>query len=169
MIWFWEGGLFRNHSVTADPGQAEQFDSDPAGLPTGTSHPPGQGFIHTFNHVGTFAYHCKVHPEMRGTIEVIPLAQPGRQPRLTKLRVKAGGATARFKLSRAGDIVARIAKLRGGGAKVVDTFSKRGREGQNKLKLPVRRAEAGPLRAAAGRIRLGGSALERGAGPVRGA
>src|SRR5688572_12196058 len=34
LVWTWDGNLFNNHSVTADPGQAEQFDSDPGRLPT---------------------------------------------------------------------------------------------------------------------------------------
>ena len=31
----------------------------------------GQSYSHTFDTVGTFAYHCGVHPGMTGTIEVV--------------------------------------------------------------------------------------------------
>jgi len=31
---------------------------------------PGQSYTHTFNSAGTFYYHCRIHPEMRGVIIV---------------------------------------------------------------------------------------------------
>lgn len=31
----------------------------------------GQSYSHTFDTVGTFAYHCGVHPGMTGTVEVV--------------------------------------------------------------------------------------------------
>jgi plastocyanin len=33
---------------------------------------PGAGFAHTFPTVGTFAYHCKIHLDMLGSIIVTP-------------------------------------------------------------------------------------------------
>jgi plastocyanin len=30
----------------------------------------GETFSYTFNQAGTFSYHCKLHPEMRGTVNV---------------------------------------------------------------------------------------------------
>ena len=47
------------HTVTADGGS---FGSDP--LATGSS------FSHVFATVGTYAYHCSIHPEMAGTVTV---------------------------------------------------------------------------------------------------
>ncbi|HLD58951.1 MAG TPA: cupredoxin family copper-binding protein [archaeon] len=32
--------------------------------------PVGQTFSHTFNSAGTYAYHCGIHPSMKGTIIV---------------------------------------------------------------------------------------------------
>jgi plastocyanin len=32
---------------------------------------PGAAFSHTFNTVGTFTYHCRIHPNMVGTVSVI--------------------------------------------------------------------------------------------------
>lgn len=32
---------------------------------------PGTSFSHTFNTVGTFSYHCRIHPNMVGTVSVI--------------------------------------------------------------------------------------------------
>ncbi len=31
----------------------------------------GQSFTVTFSHLGTFAYHCTIHPQMRGTVTVV--------------------------------------------------------------------------------------------------
>ena len=33
---------------------------------------PGRSFDHTFATAGTYAYHCSIHPTMRGTITVTP-------------------------------------------------------------------------------------------------
>ncbi len=55
LIWsFEDGGLA--HTVTADG-----FDSGPK--PTGL-------FSHTFAAPGTVAYHCSIHPAMKGTVTV---------------------------------------------------------------------------------------------------
>jgi hypothetical protein len=54
------------HSVTSDTGA---FDSSPS-CPTGACINPGSSFSHVFAQAGTFAYHCKVHPNMIGTVIV---------------------------------------------------------------------------------------------------
>ena len=67
--WVWDGPD-TNHTVTADPGQAETFDSDP-GVPAGSvQHSVGDNYFHTFHRAGRFTYTCRVHPFMRGTIVV---------------------------------------------------------------------------------------------------
>jgi plastocyanin len=48
------------HTATADDGAA--FDCDPVGA--------GASMSFTFATPGTFAYHCKIHPTMTGTITV---------------------------------------------------------------------------------------------------
>jgi plastocyanin len=62
------------HSVTSDPTDTtDPFDSSPANCsPTvSTGCIPASGtFSHTFGVVGTFAYHCRVHSFMHGTITV---------------------------------------------------------------------------------------------------
>ena len=141
VIWFWDGTLFRNHSVTADPGQEEQFDSDPGGLPTSGTHPNGSSFTHTFTHEGTFTYHCKVHPQMRGTVDVVAIPVKGKPPRLSSLRVTH--AVARFRLSQRADVVARIVRLGAGRDRVVESFSKRARAGANRLRLPTKSLDPG--------------------------
>ena len=55
----WTNGDRDSHTVTADNGS---FDS---GILA-----PGGTFSHTFPTAGTFAYHCEIHPDMRGTVTV---------------------------------------------------------------------------------------------------
>jgi plastocyanin len=54
------------HSVTSDTGA---FDSSP-GCPSGPCIDPGASYSHVFAQAGRFAYHCKVHPNMTGTVVV---------------------------------------------------------------------------------------------------
>jgi plastocyanin len=56
------------HTVTDDGGT---FDSSP-NCPNNLSDcmQPGDSYSHTFDSAGTFSYHCKVHPNMTGTIVV---------------------------------------------------------------------------------------------------
>lgn len=58
------------HSVTSDTGA---FDSSP-NCPTGPCIDPGASFSHLFSQAGQFAYHCKVHPNMTGTVIVNSVA-----------------------------------------------------------------------------------------------
>lgn len=67
-----------NHSVTADSGQADSWDSDPARPPTSADHPPTSTFEHKFDTPGSFTYHCKVHGSMHG--KVIVTAAGGGPP-----------------------------------------------------------------------------------------
>ncbi len=55
-----------NHTATADDGS---FD-------TGTITPGASSAGVTFNTVGTFAYHCKIHAAMHGTIAVTSATAP---------------------------------------------------------------------------------------------
>jgi hypothetical protein len=87
-----------NHSVTADDGS---YDSDAGKDASQVSHPAGDGFSHLFAKAGTYGYHCKVHPFMKGTIAVGPAPEPSpaaAAPRLTGVsasprRVRARRAT----------------------------------------------------------------------------
>jgi plastocyanin len=76
VTWTW-AGPDTNHSVTADPNQADTFDSDPGGPPNSLTHPPGSTFAHTFNTSGTFTYLCRVHSFMTGKVVV---KGPGGEP-----------------------------------------------------------------------------------------
>ncbi|MFI5894027.1 cupredoxin family copper-binding protein [Actinoplanes sp. NPDC051513] len=55
----WKFDDSTDHTVTADD---NSFTSQPMGA--------GQTYEHTFATAGTLAYHCSIHPFMKGTIEV---------------------------------------------------------------------------------------------------
>jgi plastocyanin len=84
------------HTVTADDGS---FDSERLN--------PGESFSHTFKSPGTVAYHCEIHPFMRGSVTVSKKGG-GRRDTAT---AKAGEATATIRggvsEARAGGVVAR--------------------------------------------------------------
>jgi plastocyanin len=64
VVFTWRGPD-TNHSATGD-----KFDTDAGKSPGTVFHPLGDTYAVTFNDVGTFTYHCKVHPDMKGTITV---------------------------------------------------------------------------------------------------
>jgi plastocyanin len=70
IIFTWKGPD-TNHSATGD-----NFDSDAGKQPTAVFHTIGDTYAVTFNDVGTFNYHCKVHPSMTGTVTVQAVAGP---------------------------------------------------------------------------------------------
>ena len=53
----WLNVSFREHTVTSDDGL---FDSGTIG--------PNRRFSHTFAGAGSFAYHCRIHPTIRGVV-----------------------------------------------------------------------------------------------------
>jgi len=64
-----------SHTVTADDGS---FDSNAGCSPTVGPLPPsgdcmtqGETYSATFATAGTFSYHCKIHPGMTGTVNVV--------------------------------------------------------------------------------------------------
>ena len=71
----WTNDSSRQHTVTA---QDDSFDSDVI--------PPTTGFVHRFETSGSFPYYCKIHPFIRGEVDVYALllkqpiapAGPGR-------------------------------------------------------------------------------------------
>jgi plastocyanin len=91
--WNW-AGPDTNHSVSADSGQADSFDSDPTGTALTINHSPGATFSHTFNTTGTFTYFCKVHSYMTGKVTVVlPGAAPPPDttpPSISKLSASGG-------------------------------------------------------------------------------
>jgi plastocyanin len=90
--WTW-AGPDTNHSVTADSGQADSWDSDPTGTALTINHSTGDTFSHTFNTAGTFTYHCKIHSYMTGKVTVV-LPGSGPPPDTTPPAISKLSATA---------------------------------------------------------------------------
>jgi plastocyanin len=137
VVWRWEEGvLVTNHSVTSDGGGPEAFDS--GSRSSGT-------FEHIFRRPGIYDYHCTVVDEMTGTVEVKPL--PGRAPRVRRLRVRSGEKpVARFRASKSGDLVGRIAIRRSGEWVTKRAFSRYAPKGRNRFKLRTHGLDAGRYR-----------------------
>jgi plastocyanin len=113
--WRWNGPD-TNHSVTADAGQAEQFDSDKGKGALAVEHRIGETFTYYFGKPGTYAYHCKVHSSMRGTVVVSPAARTDQAaPRISRVRARIRGKRVRFSF-RADEPVSVLAKVRRRGA-----------------------------------------------------
>jgi plastocyanin len=82
VIWDWIGPDTM-HSITGQPPNATQWDSDP-----GTStpmHPVGDQYSITFDSPGQYLFACKLHSSVRGTVTVTgqpgdPNSDPGPQP-----------------------------------------------------------------------------------------
>lgn len=164
VVWFWDGDD-RNHSVTADPGQSEQFDSDPDGPPSQTTHKPSEGFQHQFTQVGTFTYFCKVHTTMKGRVEVQPLsgaappdatppaisrvtAKPARFCTRRSRNCRRPGMVLTFTLGEQADVLVEFRRRRGTKAygRVVDALDPRGKVGVNRIRVRGARLRPGAYR-----------------------
>ncbi len=83
VTWDWIGPDTQ-HSVTGQPNNATQWDSDPG---TVNGHPLGDTFTVTFDQPGVYNFVCKLHASVRGTVTVSsnpgdPGSDPGPQPPL---------------------------------------------------------------------------------------
>ncbi len=82
VIWDWLGPDTQ-HSITGQPPNASQWDSDPqSSMPI---HTPGDSYSLTFDQPGEYLFVCKVHSSVRGTVTVSdqpgnPNSDPGPQP-----------------------------------------------------------------------------------------
>ena len=86
VVWRWDGPDL-NHTVTGD-----FFESDPGKSPTTVLHSEGDTFPVYFEKAGTYEYHCRVHPTMKGTVVVEPAPQfDQRAPKLSHVRARVQG------------------------------------------------------------------------------
>lgn len=159
VVWKWYGPV-ANHSVTADPGQPESFDSDPGKQPAEIDHATGFVFTHTFTRLGRFTYRCRVHPAMRGTVLVIaPVAPDVIGPRLTKVSLRPNRIcarhTSRCRRSRSylrltssepASIVGRIDRRKRGRWRLARTLSFHAPKGRFRTRLRLNGLQPGPFR-----------------------
>jgi len=88
------------HTVTSRAGSPERFDSGTLST--------GQEFLRAFPVAGRYPYHCTIHPEMRGVVQVGP---DTTAPELTRLKATLGAKSLRvsFRLSEGARVSATIA------------------------------------------------------------
>jgi plastocyanin len=145
VTWTWSGPD-TNHSVTANAGQAESFNSDPGGPPTSADHLPGATFPHTFTHAGTFRYFCTVHSFMTGKVVV---AGPGgadvTPPAISALKASGSTKRVRFTLSEAAAVKVAVKPLSRKGR--TRTVSATGRQGTNRVSVRKLKLKPGRYRA----------------------
>lgn len=157
VVWYFSGAVDRNHSITSDPGQADPFDSDP-GVASPPQKPRSSYYTRVFRELGTFRYHCKNHPGMRGTVEVRSvsgtvddLPPTLSAAKLSRSRVcarrTAGCRTSRaaltFRLSEPADVVARVQRRRRGRWRTAKVLDFSGRRGANRRTIGFRGLKAG--------------------------
>jgi plastocyanin len=159
VVWKWLGPS-GDHSVSADPGQAESFDSDPGKEQSAIDHTPGFAFTHRFTRAGRFTYRCRVHPAMSGEVTVsAPAPRDVERPVISKLsvqpsrvcpssssRCRATRAYIHLSLSEPATVVGRIDRGTARGWKLQRTFDFDVRKGRARHRLHVRGFAPGPYR-----------------------
>jgi len=118
VTWYWTGPDTM-HSVTGQPPNASQWDSDPGSLP---KHNIGDNYQLSFDQPGIYHFQCKIHSLVRGTVVVSntpgdPSSEPDpvpksnvdlKAPRMRKLELarKFGpsGSPLRYSLDEAGKL-----------------------------------------------------------------
>lgn len=90
------------HTVTSRKGARVRFDSG--------DNEPGTTFSRDFPVAGRYPYHCKIHPEMRGVVQVGP---DRVDPKLATPKATVGATSVRlsFKLSEASKVSASVASV----------------------------------------------------------
>jgi plastocyanin len=150
VTWTW-AGPDTNHSTTADPNQADSWDSDPGRTPTAADHPPTTTFSHTFNTPGTFTYHCKVHAYMTGRVIVNGPGGPdttapslsnvsatgGRKCKKGQKNCKGRPTTLRFNLSEAATVKVKVPQHK------TANLTRAGNAGSNTIKFSTSKLPPG--------------------------
>ena len=157
VVWYFNGAIDRNHSITSEPGQADQFDSDP-GVANPPQKPRSSYYARVFRVTGKFRYFCKNHAGMRGTVEVRSVSGTVDDvpptlsaARLSRARVcarrtagcRSNHATLSFQLSEPADVVARVQRRRTGGWRTVKVLDFAGRRGANRRRIGFRGLKPG--------------------------
>ncbi|MFN8111799.1 MAG: plastocyanin/azurin family copper-binding protein [Solirubrobacterales bacterium] len=118
VTWYWTGPDTM-HSVTGQPPNAKQWDSDPGSLPR---HDIGDNYQITFDQPGIYHFQCKIHSLVSGTVVVSntpgdPETEPDSVPKSNvdlkppklrglQLATKFGpdGSPARYSLNESGKL-----------------------------------------------------------------
>jgi len=140
VTWDWIGPDTQ-HSVTGQPPNATQWDSDPGSV---NGHPLGDSFTVKFDQPGSYLFFCRLHTSVRGTVVVNnvpgdPNSDPGPQAPLnfdleppfvdgiklgsTTLGPRGVGTTLEFATNERGNADADYYKLVKRGKKTVKRFA----------------------------------------------
>jgi plastocyanin len=141
-----------NHSVTAKPGQADTFDSDPA--TSSPNHAIGDTFAHRFDTPGVFSYVCKVHSFMTGKVTVTGAGgevPDTTAPTFASLKGKLKGTTLSlsFRLDEPAAVAGslKLVKASGKHGKTSRAVKGNGKSGANVLKVSTKGLRAGRYKA----------------------
>lgn len=126
------------HTVTSRKGARERFDSGDV--------EPGTTFSRPFPKSGRYPYHCQIHPEMRGVVQVGP---DRVDPKLTGLKATVGATSVRlsFKLSEASKVSASVASAAAPKRKLAQLKPKRLEDGRRALTVKTSGLAPGGYRA----------------------
>jgi plastocyanin len=97
VFWTVDSKALVGHSVTADAGSGEAFDSSPMCDTTPANDnclKPGDVFEHTFTTPGTFPYHDRANPKNKGEVIVLMVATTTTPPPSTTSTTQRATTTA---------------------------------------------------------------------------
>jgi len=126
------------HTVTSRKGARVRFDSG--------DNLPGTTFSRPFPVSGRYPYHCKIHPEMRGVVQVGP---DRVDPKLAAPKATVGATSVRlsFKLSEASRVSVSIASVAQPKRKLVSVKARRLEDGRRTLAVKTTGLAPGGYRA----------------------
>jgi len=125
------------HTVTSRAGSPERFDSGTLST--------GQEFLRGFPVAGRYPYHCTIHPEMRGVVQVGP---DTTAPELTRLKATLGVKSLRvsFRLSEGAQVSAMVVATSRPRLALRRAKARQAEDGARSLKVRIAGLEPGRYR-----------------------
>jgi plastocyanin len=126
------------HTVSSRKGARERFNSGDV--------EPGTTFSRAFPLAGRYPYQCRIHPEMRGVVQVGP---DRVKPKLATPKATVGVTSVRlsFKLSEASKVSASVASVAQPKRKLVSVEARRLEDGRRALSVKTTALAPGGYRA----------------------
>jgi plastocyanin len=126
------------HTVTSRKGARVRFDSG--------DNAPGSTFSRPFPVAGRYPYHCKIHPEMRGVVQVGP---DRIDPKLATPKATVGATSVRlsFKLSEASKVSVSVASVAQPKRKLASVKARRLEDGRRAVTVQTAGLAPGSYRA----------------------
>jgi plastocyanin len=126
------------HTVSSRKGSRERFDSGDV--------EPGTTFSRSFPLAGRYPYQCRIHPEMRGVVQV---GSDRVKPKLATPKATVGATAVRlsFRLSEASKVSASVASVARPKRKLVSVKARRLEDGRRALPVKTTALAPGGYRA----------------------